>query len=559
MGLPETLSIVLGAALLMALVLGVLLRGGRTTVNPAEAARLAVLEATHAETLAALERTRTGAAETAAELAAARQEVTGLKAAAAELQARLAELGVQHRDVADRLERLRVDKAAGDETAAANSVALRKGDEQVEELRAQLAHAVTRLDAATADAARLGAANATLRESLDQQGRQSEEKLALLAGAREAMGLQFRSLAEEVMARHGESFTRLNKEQMEGVLTPLREKLGEFELRVNASHTESVRERATLAEQIRAIAETGAAMGKETRELTEALRGRSQTQGAWGEMVLATVLQRSGLREGEEYQVQQSFTDEDGRRLRPDVIVSMPGDGRMVVDAKVSLTAFEALVNAATEEERAQHLPRHLGSVRTHIATLGSKEYHAATGSTFDYVVMFVPIEGALAAALQADPTLVSFAAERNVALTTPTTLIMALRTIANVWQVERRNKNAEDIANRAGLLYDKFSGFVTDMTAIGDGIGRVRQTYDKAMGKLSTGGGNLLRQAELLKQLGGRTSKSLPAALLDASDGQVTLALTTHTTATEVTVERTTEMLLTGPAAPGPAPEDAE
>lgn len=629
MGLPATLLVVFGAAALIAVILGLLLRSllhGRADSDPSSvlaeletvkganadlerklaveehrSSRLAVVEASLAEGQSTLEGARSGKAAVEAELAASRQQTAGLKstetelrqrlaafeealgnakaeteaargakaavdeslagrtaslesteAAVTELKRRLDEGGLHQRELSDRLEKLRDEKASVDESVSAKVEALRIGEEQAAELRIRIDALARQLGEATAEVSSLKTANATLRETLDQERKQADEKLALLVQARAAMGLEFKSLAEEVMARHGESFTKLNKEQIEGILTPLREKLGEFEQKVQASHVESVKERATLAEQIRNIAATGAAMGKETKELTEALRGRSQTQGAWGEMVLGTILERSGLRANEEYTVQQSFADDEGRRLRPDVIVNMPGGQRMVVDAKVSLTAFEALVHAATDDERASHLQRHLASVRGHIATLGSKEYHNAAGTTFDYVVMFVPIEGALAAALHAEPNLILFAAERNVAITTPTTLMVALRTIANVWQVERRNQNAEEIANRAGKLYEKFVGFIEDMAAIDDAIKKARNSYDKAMNKLKTGNGNLIRQVEQLKTMGGRTSKVLPPSLLEAAEGQVTLALTTQTTETEVTVETTTQLLMTAPVAGG-------
>ena len=630
MGLSETLLIVLGAAVLMALILGLLLRGtlrakagsddpqkAADVLGALETLRSANGELSQKLAIEQFRQSRLGETETAlaganikaealreaksgveADLSAARQETAGLKTAEKDLRQRLETAGAGIAALEAEIARLRIAKAAVDETLAgrttalagsedaigdlkrrleavdlhgceqeerltglrnqkaavdeslsARTEALRNSDEQIEGLRVQVAEIVKELSVAQGTVVDLKTANATVRETLDQEHRQADEKIALLTAARVEMSREFKTLAEEVMSRHGESFTKLNKEQIDGILTPLREKLGEFERNVQASHVESVKERATLAEQIRNIAETGAAMGKETKDLTEALRGRSQTQGAWGEMVLETILERSGLRSGEEYSAQKSFADEEGKRLRPDVVINLPGGQRMVVDAKVSLTAFESLVNAASDEERAVHLQRHLGSIRGHIVTLGSKEYHVATGTTLDYVVMFVPIEGALAAALQADPSLIVFAAERNVTLTTPTTLMIALRTVANVWQVERRNQNAEEIAVRAGKLYDKFVGFVADMTAVGDSMTRSRNAFDGAMGKLVHGRGNVIRQLEQLKSMGGRTSKSLPAILLDAADGQVTLALTTHVTETEVTTETTTDVVVTAPA----------
>lgn len=356
----------------------------------------------------------------------------------------------------------------------------------------------------------------------EEQAKQADEKLKLLAETRESMTREFRFMADEVMVRHTETFSKQNKEQIDVVLTPLREKLSEFQQGLQNAHTESAKERATLAEQIRQLSATSGAMTSETINLTRALKGKAQTQGAWGEMILATILERSGLREGEEYLTQESFTAEAGQRLRPDVIVNLPGGQKIVIDSKVSLTAFEAHVNAESDADAARYLADHVGSLRGHIRGLNSKSYAGSVGSELDYVIMFVPIEGALAVALNAAPDLTSLAAEQNVAIATPTTLMIALRTVANVWRVERRNQNAEDIAKRAGALYDKFVGFMDDMGKLKRQIDNARDIYDEAEKKLSAGKGNLVNQVELLKKLGAKTSKSLPPALLtDIEDDQ--------------------------------------
>jgi len=363
------------------------------------------------------------------------------------------------------------------------------------------------------DAAR--SENARLQETLAQERRQTDAKLALLTEARARMGNEFKALAEEIMARHGDSFSRQNKEQIDGILAPLRDKMAEFQQGLQAAHIESMKDRTTLAEQIRSLTASSAAMSTETQNLTRALKGEAQVQGAWGEMILSTILEKSGLREGEEYLAQESHTAEDGTRLRTDVIVNLPGGEKIIIDSKVSLNAFKDFANAALEPERAAALQRHLASMRGHIRTLGGKDYQIAAGSRLDYVLMFVPIEGALAAAVQADPELTSLAAEVNVAIATPTTLMIALRTVANVWKVERRNKNAEAIAARAGLLYDKFCGFAGDLMNLGRHLSQTRTAFDEAMNKLSVGKGSLVTQAEHLKALGAKTSKALPDALL--------------------------------------------
>ncbi len=349
-------------------------------------------------------------------------------------------------------------------------------------------------------------------EALRQERRQAEEKLALLAAGREQMTREFKSLAADVMRSHGETFSRQNKEQIELILAPLRDRIGEFQSGLETAQKESSNERAVLADQIRRLSE-------DSSNLTRALRGEAQAQGAWGEMILGSILERSGLREGEEYRTQQSHTTEEGDRLRSDVLVDLPGGQRIVIDSKVSLSAFHDYVNAESAADRASHLKRHLASIRAHIKSLSAKQYHAAAGSQLDYVVLFMPIEGALAAALQEDPNLTAEAVAANVAIATPTTLMIALRTVANVWQVERRNRNAELIAQKAGKIYDKLVGFLEDMELLGNRLNQARAACDEAMSKLSSGKGNLVRQVEQLKHLGAKAAKSISADLLDGNE----------------------------------------
>lgn len=414
----------------------------------------------------------------------------------------------------EELEALRNEKARVEQDLATARSSLQERGEQLEELRRARAELTAAAEGARATVSEQGSKIATLSETLEQERRQSAEKLKLLAETRETMTKEFKLLADEVMKSHGTSFAQQNKEQVEGILKPLRDRLHEFQQGLHNAQTESAKERATLAQQIKQLSEQSARMSSETENLTRALKGKAQTQGAWGEMILSTILDRSGLREGEEYTTQDSHTTEEGQRVRSDVLVNLPGGQRIVIDSKVSLTAFEECINAEEEAGRAAAVLRHVSSMKGHIRTLGSKDYHLAAGSELDYVIMFVPIEGALAMALEQDPALTAFAADCNVAIATPTTLMVALRTVANVWQVERRNRNAEQIAERAGKLYDKFAGFAKDMETLGGRLDSARQCYDSAMGKLSTGSGNLVRQVEMLRQLGAKASKSLPAGL---------------------------------------------
>lgn len=466
----------------------------------------------------AAERGQEARANVEKSLSAYEESVRQGSEASAELRRQVAAADERLKTSEKQIAQLQADKAAAERAVTEKATVIARMEKAADDQTSRLDKATLDLEAARREIAHLREEIAKLRETLEQERKQAGEKIELLTAARQEMTNQFHALAEGIMTRHGENFTRANKEQLEALLDPLRLRIREFDEKVTATHTESVRERATLAEQIRQIAETGTAMSRETKELAEALRGSSQSQGAWGEMILDTILERSGLREGEHYDAQRSFANDDGGRVRPDVVVNLPGGKKVVVDAKVSLTAFDAMVNSTSPEERAQHLQRHLASMRSHVGVLSSKNYHIAAESMLDYVVMFVPIEGALAVAIQADPSLTSFAAERNVAITTPTTLMIALRTVANVWHVETRNRNAEDIARRAGLLYDKFAGFVDDMNAIGASIDKARLVYDEAMKKLTTGRGNVIRQFERLRAMGARAVRTLPTGLLETA-----------------------------------------
>ena len=390
---------------------------------------------------------------------------------------------------------------------------------RVEELRVERDDARQSGKTANEALAQLRAEYAQLRETLDQERKQAGEKLALLDEAKTTMKLEFKALAGEIMKDHSKTFSEQNQEQIKVVLTPLREHISLFQQALHTAHTESNKERITLAEQIKNLTTTSSVIMTETSNLTRALKGETQTQGAWGEMILESILERSGLRAGEEYFTQESHAAADGGRVRTDVIVNLPNGQRVIVDSKVSLTAFEAYVKADSPADGAIHLKAHLASLRTHIKGLSSKEYHAAAGSDLDYVIMFVPIEGALAAALQEDSALTAYAVENNVPIATPTTLMIALRTIANLWQVERRNRNADEIAKRAGLLYDKFVGYAANLQKLGTHLDRARDSYDESLKQLSTGPGNIVRQIEQLKLMGAKTSKTLPTSLIGEDD----------------------------------------
>jgi DNA recombination protein RmuC len=346
--------------------------------------------------------------------------------------------------------------------------------------------------------------NAVLQETLDQERRQAREKPAI-------------EIEAAAMLR------KQNKDEIDAVLKPLQEKLREFQQELQQANKETATQRAVLGEQIRNLSQASASMTAETTNLTRALKGDAQVQGAWGERILESILEKSGLREGEEYTFQQSHAGEDDQRLRTDALVNLPGGQKIVVDGKVSLKAFDAYIKAENDSERTQQLAQHLASMRAHIKGLGGKNYPQAVGGDLDYAVMFVPIEGALAAALQreGDPELTAYAIENNVTIATPTTLMIVLRTVANIWQVERRNRNAEAIAARAGKIYDKLVGFMGDLTQVGARLDQAQSAYGEAVNKLSIGRGNVLSQVEELKELGAKTAKSLPSHLVDETEAK--------------------------------------
>lgn len=379
------------------------------------------------------------------------------------------------------------------------------------QLRAERERGSEALDRERDKTSELLAEVSSLRARLEEQRKHSDANLARFLEARQQMTDEFKAIAGDVLKTQSETFTRQNREQVDTLLKPLNEKIVEFQ-------TNMIKDRSAMGEQIRALYESNIQITTEANNLTRALKGSAQTQGAWGEMILSTILERSGLREGEQFITQQSHTADDGARIRTDVEVLMPNNDRLVIDSKVSLTAFAAYTSS-DEPDRAAHLQAHIGSIRTHIRTLGDKSYHRHAGSRMDYVMMFVPIESALATAIQADPKLVEDGMARGVMLTTPTTLMTVLRTIRNVWDIEKRHQNAEEIAARAGSLYEKVAGFLTTMDKVGTQIDRAQQSFADARSQLSTGRGNVVRQVEMLRELGAKSARPLPAGWVDTSD----------------------------------------
>ncbi len=374
---------------------------------------------------------------------------------------------------------------------------------QAEGYEAQLAELVSDLRDAREE-------NVRLETSLEMQHASNAEKLALLNENGERLKAEFKALAGQVMETHGERFERQNRQRLHDVLQPLKEHIGKFEAELRGVHEAAGKDRVALKHQIETLTQQSAEVSLEAHNLAKALKGDQQKQGAWGEMVLASILERSGLREGEEYEVQSHYRGDEGQAFRPDVVVNLPGGRRLVVDSKVSLVAYERAVNAEDEATRAANMKLHVGSVKTHIDTLSAKKYHELDDGSVDYVILFMPIESAFSEAVQASPDLSFYASERNIVIASPTNLMVALKTVDNLWSIDRRNKNALDIAKRAGLLYDKFVGFTQDMEKVGERLTQAQTSHAAAVSKLSQGSGNLVGQVETLKVLGAKAAKQI-------------------------------------------------
>lgn len=367
----------------------------------------------------------------------------------------------------------------------------------------------------------LNAQVATLTMQLTQERNQSSEKLALLQSAREELTHQFKNLANDILEEKSKRFSEQNQQSLGQLLDPLKTKLQEFQGKVEQVYVQEGKDRSALAEQVRQLMELNKTVSQEANNLTKALKGSNKAQGNWGELVLERVLEGSGLRKGEEYDVQESHTLEDGRRLQPDVVVHLPDDRHLVIDAKATLVAYEDYANAEDEKHRDAALKRHLDAVRSHIKGLSDKNYQDLYGlKSLDFVLMFIPIEPAFMLAVTHDRELFMDAWNKNVLLVSPSTLLFVVRTVANLWRQEAQTRNAQDIAKRGAELYDKLAGFVEDMESLGTRLNQAQKDYDGAINKLSTGRGNLIRQAEMLKKLGVKPSKTLPAPMVEiASD----------------------------------------
>ena len=356
-------------------------------------------------------------------------------------------------------------------------------------------------------------------ENLWERNKEQKQEVEQL---QEKFTKEFENLANKILEEKTNKFTEQNKENLKNILSPLQEKILHFEKKVEDTHKESIDYHAALRQQILGLREMNAQMSKETLNLTKALKGDSKMQGNWGELVLERVLEKSGLEKDREYFVQQSHVTEDGNRVFPDVIINLPDGKKMVIDSKVTLTAYERYINEEEDNLKNQHLKEHVVSINRHVEQLGNKNYHDLYHmESPDFVLLFIPIESAFAIALNEDTTLYNKAFEKNIVIVTPSTLLATLRTIDSMWTNQKQQENAIEIARQAGALYDKFEGFVGDLIKIGKKMEEAKVEYGNAMNKLVDGKGNLITSVEKLKKMGAKAKKALPESVLKRAENE--------------------------------------
>ncbi|EGF11544.1 RmuC domain protein [Neisseria bacilliformis ATCC BAA-1200] len=476
------------------------------------------------------------------ELAAGRSTANELHGQIRELDSRRAALETQVRHLAvqaDELGRLKTESAALQKELADARVQNERLATQAEEssalknsYAAELGRLKTDCAALQKELADARVQNRHLATRIEQEQQAQQEKLALLNEARDALGSRFQNLANQILEEKSRRFSEQNREQLGILLNPLSEKLGGFSQLVQNTYEKEAKERLTLENELKRLQQLNSRLHEDAAALTRALTGsRNKTQGNWGEMILESVLEHSGLQKGREYTVQAASvqTQDDGskRRLQPDVLVNLPDGKQIVIDSKVSLTDYVRYTQAQNDDEARAHLAAHVQSVRRHIAQLAEKKYSDIDGlKTLDFVFMFIPVEPAYLLALQQDESLFQECFDKRIMPAGPSTLLATLRTVANIWRNEQQNRNALAIAEEGGRLYDKFAGFVETLQSVGKNIEQAQTAYHKALGQLKDGRGNLITRAQKLHKLGVKAGKQIDRNLLEEAEENETAAL---------------------------------
>ena len=413
------------------------------------------------------------------------------------------------------------------ERLAGSTALLESQGHQVEKLEGEAATFRNRCDGLLSTQEDLKTNLAESRATLESERSQVTEKLALINGAKEQLADRFKALANDILEEKTTRFTEQNQKNIGQILEPLRVKINEFQEKVEHVYVEEGRGRTALSEQVKQLLDLNQQLSQDANNLAAALKGSSKTQGIWGELVLENILEASGLRKGHEYDVRENYTRPDGTRAQPDIVLHLPQEKHLVLDSKVSLTAYEEYCSAGDEASRDEAIERHLCSVREHIKELSLQDYQSLHGTgSIDFVVMFVPIEPAFALALAHDGKLCENAWKKNIVIVSPSTLLFVLRTVAHLWRQEFQNRDVQEIAMKGGELYDKLCGFVEDFEDLGRRLEQAQSSYENALARLSTGRGNVIKQAETLKTLGVKPTKTLPSELLEiAFDESVSIS----------------------------------
>ena len=355
----------------------------------------------------------------------------------------------------------------------------------------------------------------TWKARFEAQSTTVEDQKAVSENLKQQVTMQFENLAQKIFEEKSTRFSDQNHKQLSSLLDPLKERIKDFEKKVDDTYSQERFERGHLKGEISKLIELNQTMSKEAHNLVLALKGENKTQGNWGEFILENILERSGLRKGEEYHTQETLRNTEGEMLRPDVIVQLPDNKHLIVDSKMTLNAYEGYCSATDEVSRDRFALQHIESLKRHVSELSDKKYHLAERIISpDFVMLFMPIEPAFALAFQLKPEIFEQAWSKNIAIVSPTTLLATLRTVASLWKQERQQKNALEIAKRGGELYDKFAGIVKDLEVLGERLTSTQKTHSDIMGKISTGRGNLISQVEKLKELGAKAEKTLPAQI---------------------------------------------
>jgi len=388
-------------------------------------------------------------------------------------------------------------------------------DKTIEALEQKLENILEHKQKLAVELARLQAEQAQKEQAFN-------EKLALLDESRERLKQEFSVLANQIFEDKQKSMSEQSKLLIGGMVDPMQKALDSFKQRIERVHKEDLEGRASMVEQLKQLSSMSAKMSDEAKNLTQALKGDAKLQGNWGELILEKLLESSGLREGVEFDREKSFTTEEGKRYRPDVILNLPDSKHIIIDSKVSLVAYEQAMNTASEDQKMSAIKSHLDSLKRHIHALAEKRYdHLTALNSPDFVLMFVPVEGAYLMAIEADPTIFENAFDQRVAVVTPTTLFTTLKTIEQLWRYERQSEHTRALIKRAADVHDKFVGFVTNFEKVGKQLETTRLTYEQTRKQMMSGPGNLVRQAEMLKTLAGKTKKEIPEHLLSEAEGE--------------------------------------